>query len=203
MEIIEPNPLLIEYIQLSNSLWTGFDNVVNKDQVNQQESGEWHYIMSDIEQNIFLLKRLEDLDLLKAEVNICDAGIGLGSALFDLYLQSKEINKKFKFSGIEKNHKYIDFFNENLLKFWNDDLDYIAIDIMEQDFSKFNIVYSYSPFISPRDLLKYYTKLKNDIKPGSLIIENRERGLGLDSTLTMVEGLESIKIDNIYIFKKL
>ena len=34
MEIIEPNPLLIEYIQLSSSLWTGFDNVENKDKSN-------------------------------------------------------------------------------------------------------------------------------------------------------------------------
>lgn len=201
-EIIEPNPILVEYIQISNLLWTHFDDkLLLKDKNNK---GEWHYIMSNIEQNIFLLKRLDDLGLLQKEVNICDAGIGLGSALFDLYLQSKEIkNKNFTFSGVEKHQRYIDFFNDKLSIFWNNDLNYIIGDIMDQDYSEFNLIYSYSPFISPRDLLEYYTKLKNDIKPGSLIIENRERGLGLDSTLTMVEDLESIKIDDIYIFRKI
>lgn len=200
-EIIEPNPILIEYVQLSNSLPTLFDDQLKRDQL---DSGEWPYIMSKIEQNIFLLKRLDKLGLLKSEVSICDAGIGLGSALFDLYLQSKEItDKKFIFSGIEKCQKYIDFFNEKLSRFWNGDLNYIVGDIMEQDYSEYDIVYSYSPFVSPRDLLKFYVKLKDDIKPGSLIIENRELGLGLDSTLNMVTGLERIFIDDIYIFKKL
>lgn len=201
LEIIEPNPILVEYIKISNLLWTHFDDkLLLKDKKNK---GEWHYIMSNIEQNIFLLKRLDDLGLLQKEVNMCDAGIGLGSAFFDFYLQSKEIkNKKFTFSGIEKHQRYIDFFNDKLSIFWNNDLNYIIGDIMDQDYSEFNLIYSYSPFISPRDLLEYYTKLKNDIKPGSLIIENRERGLGLDSTLSMVEGLTCIKVDDIYVFKK-
>lgn len=200
-EIIEPNLILIEYVQLSNSLPTLFDDQLKRDQL---DSGEWPYIMSKIEQNIFLLKRLDKLGLLKSEVSICDAGIGLGSALFDLYLQSKEItDKKFIFSGIEKCQKYIDFFNEKLSRFWNGDLNYIVGDIMEQDYSGYDIVYSYSPFVSPRDLKKFYTKLKDDIKPGSLIIENRERGLGLDLTLAMIKGLDIIQVDDIYIFKKL
>jgi hypothetical protein len=109
--------------------------------------------------------------------------------LFDLYLQSKKIkDKQFIFSGVEKCKKYCDYFNDKLSHYWNGDLNYIEMDIMEHDFSNYNIVYSYSPFISP--------------KPGSLIIENREKGLGLDSVLTQVEGLESIKIDDIYIFRK-
>jgi hypothetical protein len=210
-EIIEPDPILIEYVQLANALWTGFDNVkLNSNhieefilQTKQQHDGEWHYIMSNIEQNIFLLKRLDELSLLQNKVSICDAGIGLGSALFDLYLQSKKIkDKQFIFSGVEKCKKYCDYFNDKLSHYWNGDLNYIEMDIMEHDFSNYNIVYSYSPFISPRTLLTYYTKLKDDIKPGSLIIENREKGLGLDSVLTQVEGLESIKIDDIYIFRK-
>jgi hypothetical protein len=197
-EIIEPNPILVEYIQISNLLWTHFD-----DKIFQINNGEWYYIMSKIEQNIFLLKRLDDMGLLQKEVNICDAGIGLGSALFDLYLQSKEIkNKKITFSGIEKNQRYINFFNDKLSIFWNNDLNYIIGDIMDQDYSEFNLIYSYSPFTKSKKLLEYYTKLKNDIKPGSLIIENRERGLGLDSTLSMVEGLNCIKVDNIYVFRK-
>lgn len=200
-EIIEPNPLLIEYAKKSNSLWTEFDNFTqNEDPENQ----EWHYIMSNLEQNIFLFKRLNEINLLPEIINICDAGIGLGTALFDLYLQSKEINdKKFQFFGIEKQPKYIEYLKNNLISHWNNELTVIESDIMDYDFSKHNIIYSYSPYRSPRSLLNFYTKLKNEINPGSLIIENRERGLGLDYTLTMVEGLEKITLDDIFIFKKI
>lgn len=204
-EIIEPSPLLIEYVKTSNALWTEFDSFTHlMTKTEQLAADEWHYIMSNLEQNILLFKRLEEKNLLQDEVTICDAGIGLGAALFDLYVQSKEMpQKKFTFSGIEKQSKYIDYFNEKLSHFWNDELNYIVGDIMDQDFSSYNIVYSYSPYRSPRDLVTFYTKLKNEIKPGSLIIENREKGLGLDSTLTMVEGLEKISIDDIYVFRKL
>ena len=212
-EIIEHNPILIEYIRISNTIPTFFDDFLKtfysrryyfSSSKTAVESGEWPYVMSIMEQNTFLLKRLDKLGLLKSEVSICDAGIGLGSALFDLYLQSKEMtDKKFIFSGIEKCQKYIDFFNEKLSRFWNGDLNYIVGDIMEQDYSEYDIIYTYSPFFSQKDLLIYYTKLKDDIKPGSLIIENRERGLGLNSILTMVGDLERISIDDIYIFKKL
>jgi hypothetical protein len=203
-EIIEPNPILIEYVKQSNSLWTEFDSLSQMFHYSEQIiNNEWHYIMSNLEQNIFLLKRLDEKNLLPEEVNICDAGIGLGAALFDIYLQSKEINKKFNFYGIEKQQKYIEYFNENLLNYWNGDLTIIDGDIMEHDFSNYNIVYSYSPYRSPRYLLDYYTKLKNEIAPGSLIIENRENGLGLESTLSMVEGLEKIELDDIFVFRKI
>lgn len=200
MEIIEPHPLLIEYVKKSNALWTEFDNFSQNSDTDKQE---WHYIMSNLEQNIFLLRRLNELNLLSNEINICDAGIGLGSALFDLYLQSKEINKNFKFFGIEKQYKYIEYLKNNLINYWNDELTLIESDIMNCDFSKYNIIYSYSPYRSPRTLLDFYNKLKNEIVSGSLIIENRENGLGLDQTLLMVEGLEKIELDDIFIFKKI
>lgn len=203
-ETVEPNPLLIEYVQLSNSLWTEFDSLselfIKSERI---LIDEWHYIMSNLEQNIFLLKRIEEIGILPIEVNMCDAGIGLGAALFDFYLQSKEmIGHKFTFSGVEKEQKYLDFFYKNLEHFWNGELNITKGDIMDFDFSEFNIVYSYSPFAKPRNLFDFYSKIASEIKSGSIIIENREKGLGLDSTLTRVDGLEKIKIDDIFIFRK-
>jgi hypothetical protein len=200
MEIIEPNPILIEYVKKCNSLFTEFDSL-KKDFV---EADEWHYIMSNLEQNIFLLQRLKEKNLLnKNTINICDAGIGLGSALFDIYLQSKEINDiKFTFTGIEKYQDYLKYFDEFLSNYWNDDLKIINDDIMNQNYSNYDIVYSYSPFRSPRLLVDFYTKVKNEIKPNSLIIENRNFGRGIESTLFMIEGLECIELDDIVIFKK-
>lgn len=204
-EIIEPHPLLVKYVKKSNALWTAFDNMTELDvKMNQLSLNEWHYIMSNLEQNIFLFKRLKEKNLLKSEVKICDAGIGLGAALFDLYLQSKEIDDvNFKFYGIEKQTKYIQYLRENLIDFWNEELNIIESDISEEDFSEYDIVYSYSPYIEEEDLFNFYTKLKNEIKPGSIIIENRERGLGLKSVLEKVEGLEKIEIDDIFIFRKM
>ena len=154
-EIIEPNPLLIEYVKISNALWTEFDSITQLLAKSEAiAADEWHYVMSNLEQNILLLQRLEEKGLLQDEVNICDAGIGLGTALFDLYLQSKEIkNKKFSFSGIEKQEKYINYFNEKLSHFWANDLKVIEGDIMDQNYSGYNIIYSYSPYRSPRDLV--------------------------------------------------
>jgi hypothetical protein len=200
-QLITPNKLLVEYVQKSNALWTEFDDL-RKELV---DSDEWHYIMSNIEQNIFLLKRIEEKGyLVKESYSICDAGFGLGSALFDIYLQSKEFDKKkFYFTGIEKYTRYIDYFNQNLKSMWNNDIEIIIDDIMNQNFSKYDIIYSYSPYRSPRILLDYYNKLSSEIKPGSLIIENRNMGWGLESTLGMADGLESIEIDDIVIFKKI
>lgn len=203
-ETIEPHPLLVNYVQMSNSLWTEFDGLtelfIKSERITKDE---WHYIMSNLEQNIFLLKRIEEIGILPKQVNMCDAGIGLGAALFDFYLQSKEMTShKFTFSGVEKEQKYLDFFYKNLEHFWNGEINITKCDIMDFDFSEFNIVYSYSPFAKPRNLFEFYSKIASEIKPGSLIIENREKGLGLDSTLTRVDCLEKIKIDDIYIFRK-
>jgi hypothetical protein len=109
----------------------------------------------------------------------------------------------FKFYGIEKQTKYIQYLRENLIDFWNEELNIIESDISEENFSEYDIVYSYSPYIEEEDLFNFYTKLKNEIKPGSIIIENRERGLGLKSVLEKVEGLEKIEIDDIFIFRKM
>ena len=101
IEEIEPHPDLIEYFNITQNFTSNltvdiFTNV-----------GENYNILSDINQNIFLLKRLDELNLLKEENHIIDCGIGLGNTLFEIYLQSKEIDKKFYFKGVEKQKVYI------------------------------------------------------------------------------------------------
>jgi hypothetical protein len=196
-EIIEPNPLLVDYIKLSNSLWTSFDNTISEDD-------EWYYLMSNIEQNILILKRLQEKGLLKEGIiNICDVGCGLAAAIFDIYLQSKEFtDRKFNFFGIEKYQKYIDFFNRHLSDFWNGDIEIIKDDVRNQNYSNYDIIYTYSVFRSPRALISFYNQIANDLKPGSIIIENREKGLGFHSVLKEINNLECIQIDDIFVFKK-
>ena len=63
---VDPSPQLINYFQESKALWTDFDGQKSE----FVDSEEWHYILSNIEQNIYLLKRLEERNLLKQENNI-------------------------------------------------------------------------------------------------------------------------------------
>jgi hypothetical protein len=198
-EIIEPNPLLLEYLSIAGGLFTDFDGGL-KEFVNNEE---WHYIPSELEQNIYLIKRLNDKDLLSENNSVFDCGIGLATTMFDLYLQSKDIkNKTFTFGGVEKYKKYLDYLNEKLLYFWEDNLSVIEGDIMDQNYSNYNLIYTYSPFKTTDKLKEFYNKIVNDIKPGSLIIESRNYGKGLNDTLSNIDGLDEIEIDDIFIYRK-
>ncbi len=197
---VDPSPQLISYFQESKALWTDFDG--NKKQF--IDSQEWHYILSNIEQNIFLLKRLEERELLKSENHIVDCGIGLGTALFDIYLQSKEFNDRtFTFTGIEKQTMYVEYLNEKLIHHWEGNLELIHDDIMNQDYSKFNIIYTFTPFQTVDKLKELYSKIISEVEVGSVLIENKNAGLGLHGVLTELEGVQKIELDDIVVFKKL
>lgn len=166
-EIIEPHPLLIEYINKTTEL----DYQSDRWSDDFKDSGEWHYIPSNLDDNIFLLKQLDEIGLLSDEVNICDCGIGLGTIMFDLYLQSKEFtNKKFTFTGIEKHVKYTNFLRDNLLEYWNENLNLIEEDILISDYSNYNFIYSYSPFNRADKLMSFYSRILETAKPGTIII---------------------------------
>jgi hypothetical protein len=198
---VSPNENLVKYFQDSKSLWTEFDS--SKPEFIQNE--EWHYVLSNIELNIFLLQRLEERSLLRQENHICDCGIGLGTALFDIYQQSKlfEDGKTFTFTGIEKQKMYVDYLNQRLIEHWEGNLELIHDDIMNQNYSKFNIIYTFTPFQTVDKLKELYSKIISEVESGSVLIENKNAGLGLHGVLTDLEGIQKIELDDIVVFKKL
>jgi hypothetical protein len=131
-----------------------------------------------------------------------DCGIGLGTALFDLYLQSKEINKEFQFTGIEKCKSYLDFFKINLYSSWNGELDLIDGDIMNFNYKEFNIIYSFTPFKDNNKLKNFYQKVADEININSIIIENKNKGLGQNNIMLEISGLFPIRIDDTFVFVK-
>ena len=197
---IEPNPLLINYFHKSRGLYTDLDGSLPQFCDNE----EWHYILSNLETNIFLLKRLDERGLLKKENKIVDCGIGLGTALYDIMIQSQDFPQStFEFTGIEKEEKYLNYLEENLLHFWNGRLNLIHSDIMTCDYQTFNIIYSYCPFKTHDKLKTFYGKISSEIKSGSVIIENREGGLGFEHSLTnFSDSLEKVDLDGQWIFVK-
>jgi hypothetical protein len=197
IEEIEPHTDLIKYFEITHNFKSDLSVNVFTD------NGEHYNVLSHIDQNIFLLKKLNEFDFLKKENHICDCGIGLGNALFEIYLQSLDINKNFYFYGVEKQDVYIKFIIDNLSHLWKDKLSLIKDDIMNVDYSKFNIVYSYSPFNNKKQLEKMYQKIVNEIQLGSIIVENANLGKGHFELLREFTELEEIDLDGLYIYKKI
>jgi hypothetical protein len=194
-EEVEPHPELILYFQETQKFSGKLPDDYN-------QGNEFYNIVSNIEQNIFLLDRLNERNLLKENNNMIDCGIGLGFSLFDFYLQSLSLNRNFTFTGIEKQKVYVDYLKENLLSFWNGELNIIEDDIMNHSYSDYNIVYSYTPFRSRKSLNDFYNKIAYELKSGSIIIENANWGLGYYDLLKNNGLLEPIEIDDIHIFVK-
>ena len=195
--IIEPNPILIEYYQKAKEF------EIREMLVSKVGDGEWLYIQSNIDQNIFLLKKLEDLGLIPDSGKICDCGIGLGTAIFDIYLQSKDLGKKYSFVGIEKQANYLDYLNENLLSFWNEDLEVVSGDLMDQKYEEYDIVYCYTPFRDVDKLSNFYLKVISEMSEGSILIENKNWGLGEGEILsTISEDITPIDLDGLTLFQK-
>lgn len=200
-EIIEPHPLLIEYLEIAYNL----NDEVNKNLEDFFNAGEWHYIQSDLETNIFLLKRLDELNLLPNNINMCDCGLGLGTILYDLYLQSKEFNNQFTFTGIEKYDRYIDALNTNLIKYWDNNLDLIHDDIMNVDLSKYNFIYFYQPFKVSDKAIQFYLKVIDEAPEGALIFGLNHfqiQTYGDNNLIDKFNKLKPHKIDDIILFKK-
>lgn len=197
---VKAHESLVEYYQISRTLWTDFDD--KKKEFSNEE--EWHYILSNLEQNIFLLKRLDEINLLKEENHLVDCGIGLGTTLFDFFIQSKEFtDKKFTFTGIEKYKPYVDFLKSNLLEKWEGGLNLIEDDIMNHNYENYNIIYTYTPFRNMEKLRMFYNKVISEMKSGSILIENKCYGLGLSGILTELDGIKKIPIDEIVVFVKI
>jgi len=195
---IDPNPLLLEYHAAASALCTEFDG--NKPEFSDKQ--QWHYIMSDMEQNILLLKRLHERGLVKDGSKMADCGIGLGTALYDFFLQSKELGLDFSFAGIEKHAPYLQFLKDSLIDRWEGKLDLIEGGIEDQSYGEYDIVYSFTPFRDLDKLKDFYEKVASELKPGAIFIENKCGGLGMRNMLADIPGLEKIEIDGIFVFRK-
>lgn len=195
---IEPNPLLLEYHEIASSMWTDFD-AAKPEFADKQR---WHYIMSDMEQNIFLLKRLHERGLVKDGSKMADCGIGLGTALYDFSLQAKDLGLDFSFAGIEKHAPYLQFLKDKLIDRWEGKLELIEGGIEDQSYGEYDIVYSFTPFRDLDKLQAFYEKVASELKPGAIFIENKCGGLGMRNMLADIPSLEKIEIDGIFVFKK-
>ena len=201
MKEIEPHPDLIRYFEKTSE----FRTTLNVDHF--FEKGEHYNIVSDVESNIYLLSRLDSVGLLRRENSVCDCGLGLGNALFDIYLQSLELKHSFSFHGIEKQKEYVDFVSRNLEQLWAGKLNLVHGDIMEQDYSAHNIVYTYSPFNNKKDLTRLYEKISSEITKGSVMIEHTNDGLGHSfgqerHLLEAIDCLKPVRIDWQTVFVK-
>lgn len=201
-QIIEPNPILIEYYQLTKHLAQS----LNSDLSEFEENNEWHYVQNNIENNILLFERLKEVNLLTNHLNICDCGIGLGTVMFDLYLQSKDIkDTTFTFTGIEKYERYITTLNNQLAKYWENNLNIIQNDIMNEDYSKYNFIYLYTPFSVDTKLMNFFQKVITEMPEGGIVIgidQFRIQNYGSETLNTQFKQLKRHILDDLVIYQK-
>ena len=74
---------------------------------------------------------------------------------------------------------------------------------MEQRYDDFNIVYSYTPFRDVEKLREFYIKVITEMSEGSILIENKNWGLGEGEILSSIsEDIVPIDLDGITVFQK-
>ena len=202
-ELVEPNPLLIEYYLKARQL----TEELKSEESTFKEDGEWPYIESNIEFNIFLLKRLSELGLLPhSPIKVCDCGVGLATIMYDFYLQSKDLSYEFTFTGIEKYRPYIDSFEENLSGYWNGALEMISDDLMAHNYSQYNFIWIFTPYSQSDKLMAFFDKVISEMPCGGIVI-------GIDHYRIMTYGgeglkakfmeLEAHKVDELWVFRKI
>ncbi len=167
---------------------------------------EWNYIVSDANFYEGIIQKLNSYGLLFDENKICDCGIGLGETLFNIYDQTKEITtKKFEFYGIEKNKFLYNSFNQYLRSDW-EKIELIEGDIMQQNLSQYNIIYTYTPFKLIDKLSELYLKIVDEMPIGGVLLENFNKGLGIQNCLfdLLKEDyrVEIIDLDGIIVYQK-
>lgn len=202
IEVI-PNPLLIEYLKLSNTL----KSELHQSTEQFQKNGEWHYIESNIEYNILLLERLIENDLLRNKTTkICDLGIGLGTIMFDLYLQSQCIKDyKFEFYGIEKHKPYIDAINTNLNHLWQNNITIHHDDILNHTLNQYNFFWVFTPFTTADKLMTLFEKIIDEMPINSIVIgidHFRITNYGNQRLIEKFKQLDFSRIDELGVFTK-
>ena len=147
-------------------------------------SNEWYYIEPATTQFENIFPRMINLTPSKTTFNVCDAGFGLGTMMYNFYIESKKFeDKTFNFFGVEKYKEYVDFFNKNLKGYWDNNIDLYVDDIMNHNYGKYDIVYCYAPFKNENDLMDMYQKIVDELKPNGILIEYAWYGKGFYSSI--------------------
>lgn len=145
----------------------------------------------------------------KKSQSICDVGFGLGTSLYNINLQIKfnsVIKNKFYFTAIEYNEKLVELFNQFLKYKWENinvdisekDIEVIADDLFNLDFSKYDVVYMYSPLKEPSLVYEGYKHIYSSMKQGAVLYERYNRGCGVHNILDKFIDDNNLKTDLLY-----
>ena len=151
------------------------------------ETKEWHYIEPKTTQFERIITKIINLYPDKNDYKICDAGIGLGTMMYYFYIETKQFeNNNFKFYGVEKYKEYVDFFDTKLKQYWDNNITIYIDDIMNHNYSDYDIVYLYAPFKKEGDLINLYQKIVDELKPNSILLEYVLYGNGFFNTVEKI-----------------
>jgi hypothetical protein len=85
-------------------------------------------------------------------------------------------------------------------------LNLIEDDIMNVDYSNWNFIYFYQPFKVADKSIKFYLKVIEEVKPGTIIIglnHFQVKTYGDEKLINLFNQLKPHKIDDVIVFQKL
>ncbi len=192
-KLLEPDERLVRYYEATLALMA----------VPPPQDEDRGHSLSDVDLNIMLLERLDAEGLLGSHTDVVDCGLGVGFALYDLYLQSLGITgTTFTFRGIEDSSYYLDFLESELIHMWDSRLEVVRGDVRDHDYRDYGLVYSHSPFLRMDTTRRFYRRLADQMRSGAVLVENRNSGLGLHGVLTEIPSLDKIILGDLCVFRK-
>ena len=157
-------------------------------------SENWNYIEGTQKRYYGLYEALYNKGIIKDKFKVMDVGCGVCSTLYNLSKQFKQYDATIECYGVEYNKEILELFQKYLYNLWNNaNLSLFTEDLMDHNYSEYDLILSYLPFKNKNDQEKMYTKIFDEMKPGALFFEHWHFGVGVDNLLMNMEKKSNIK----------
>lgn len=127
---------------------------------------------------------LELKNKIPKNIRICDLGFGLGKIIFSFSYFFKKYEFNVECDGIEICKDYIDIFENNLRKNWEDsgiELNIYNKDLMEHDISNYDMVYLYHPLRDFYKMKDFFCGIADKLKSGAVLFDPYRNDVKFDT----------------------
>lgn len=158
----------------------------------------WNYIEGKQKRYYGLYEALYNKGIIKDKFKVMDVGCGVCSTLYNLSKQFKQYEVNLECYGVEHSKDIIKLFQKYLYNLWDDTkLFLFTQDLFEHNYSEYDLIITFLPLKELENQEKMYTKIFNEMKPGSLFFEHYGEGKGKNDLLLNMYKKPNIKTINL------